>query len=387
MSDFNHVNQLLQDFVARGLPGCALAVAREGRILYQGYHGMASIEAQRPIAEDTVYRLYSMTKIIVCTAALMLAERGKFLLNEPLYEYLPEYRHHTIASVGPDGKIRMAPSRGPMLIRHAFTMGVGLTYSFVPGPTTDEIEALFKKLNVQHNGNFSLRELVCGLAGVPVACEPGERFIYGYGHDLVAALIEAVSGKTVGAFLREELFQPLGMANTGYRYWGDIRERMASAYQLEAGKPPVLLHRKEVRHHEPDARFESGGSGLFSTLGDYLIFAQMLAAGGTFNNQRIISRKTIDLMRQNQLKGDVLARFWNAYNVGYGYGLGVRTMLDTAAAGANNTQGAFGWSGALGTWVEVDPSEGLAVVYMHQADPNLEEYHHLRVRAAVYGAL
>jgi len=383
MSEFRHLDELLMSFVERGLPGCAAAVAKDGDIVYESYHGMADIEENRPITEDTVYRLYSMTKVIICTVALMLAERGRFLLNDPIYEYLPEYKRHVVSKAMPDGKFTYEESKGPMLIKHAFTMSVGLPYPGEDNPTAEAI----RKIQAELGENYSLMEFVRLLGGVPIACEPGELFMYGYGHDIVAALVEAVSGKTVGEFLKEELFEALGMNSTGYRFFGGAKERMASVYKMEDGKPPAKIQLATDRWLEQDAKYEGGGSGLISTVRDYLKFTRMLANGGMHKNKRIIGRKTIDLMRQNQLAGEPLKKFWNFYNAGYGYGLGVRTMLDTALAGANNSFGAFGWSGLLGTWTEIDLSERLSMVYMHQTMPNMEEYHHLRVRAAVYGGI
>ena len=386
MHDYKHLDDLLQRFVQRGLPGCAVGVAQGDEVLYEGYHGLADIEANRPITEDTVYRLYSMTKVIICTAAMMLMERGLLHLNDPISEYLPEFSSLTVARQKSDGTYEFSPCSATMLVRHAFTMSVGLPYAYEESPTTVVVREAMSELS-KDPGGYTLRQLVRALASVPLAAEPGERFQYGYGHDLVAALIEVITGKSVGSFLQDELFTPLRMTSTGYRYFGDLQQRMVSLYRIEEGSEPQKISIDSDQHHLPGALYEGGGSGLFSSVRDYLKFAQMLANGGIYLGNRIIGRKTIDLMRTNQLSGAVLNRFQNFYNAGYGYGLGVRTMLDPSAAGANNSPGAFGWSGVLGTWVEIDPGEKLAMVYMHQTRPNMEEYHHHRVRAAVYAAV
>jgi CubicO group peptidase (beta-lactamase class C family) len=225
------------------------------------------------------------------------------------------------------------------------------------------------------------------MAEAPAAFEAGTHFLYGYGHDIIAALIQLTSGKKLGIFLREEIFEPLGMTSTGYRYFGDIKERLAPVYvQNNTGWFEKSADRQDYLM-EPNAKLERGGAGLFSTIPDYLKFTQMLANGGTYNGSRIIGRKTIDLMRQNQLSKQQLRDFGGTYLAGYGYGLGVRTMMDPAAGCSNTSVGEFGWTGALGTWTSIDPSEGVSVVYMHQTSPNMEEYHHLRVRAAAYGGL
>lgn len=390
MSDFKYLDNILKDFVKKDPAGCGCAIAKEGKILYEGYHGLADIETERPITEDTVFRLWSMTKVIACTAALMLFERGKFLLNDPLGEYLPDYKEHTIASVMPDGSVKYTKSKSPMLVKHAFTMAVGMPYPSEDSPTAAAMTAVREELDKKHGlGRYTLADEIKAMAEVPIAFEPGTRYMYGYGHDLVAGLIEAVSGKKVGRFLQDEIFDPLGMSSTGYRYFGDIRERMASIYQRGKSGEKEKTEAAFDYLHEPEALLEFGGVGLFSTVRDYLKFSQMMANGGRYNGEQIIGRKTIDLMRQNQLGEKQMSDYLGTctYNAGYGYGLGVRTMMNPAAGGSNTSVGEFGWTGFLGTWTSIDPSEGVSAVYMHQMMPNMEEYHHLRVRAAVYGSI
>ncbi|MCL2060696.1 MAG: beta-lactamase family protein [Oscillospiraceae bacterium] len=402
MADFKHLDALLKEFAANGLPGCGCAVAKDGKVLYEGYHGMADIEWQRPIAQDTVYRLYSMTKVVICTAAMMLYERGQYLLSDPIYEYIPEYRERSVVHHSPNGGVAIRDAKTPALIRHAFTMAVGLPYGFGDTPTTGAMRQINAELEAKHGkGMYSIVDEAKAIARVPAAFEAGEHFLYGYGHDIVAALIQVISGKSVWDFLREEIFGPLGMDSTGYRYFGDIRQRMATLYRRDASggaaapgtaaasAPAAAVATADRRDHlhEANAKLESGGAGLFSTVGDYLKFTQMLANGGMHGGRQIIGRKTIDLMRQNHLSEQQLKDFGGVYLAGYGYGLGVRTMMDLAAGGSNTSVGEFGWTGALGTWASIDPSEGASVVYMHQTSPNMEEYYHLRTRAAAYGGL
>ncbi|MBP7176860.1 MAG: beta-lactamase family protein [Thermoclostridium sp.] len=386
MSDFNDLTELLKQFVSNGPAGCGCAVAKDGKTLYQGYFGYADLEEKRPVAEDTVYRLFSMTKVIICTAAMMLFERGKFLLNEPLYEYFPEYRDTQVFVTKPDGSVDTRKAKSPMLIKHAFSMAVGMPYPFGNLPTAREMERVKQELHNKH-GKYDIVTEVKAMGSVPVAFDPGTHWLYGYGHDIVAGLIQVVSGKTVGRFLQDEIFDPLGMKDTGYRYRDGIEGRMATYYRRdETGKmtkAPSFLD----MFHAPDALYESGGAGLYSTVRDYLSFSQMLANGGIYNGQRIIGRKTIELMCGNQLNDDQLKDYQNSYLAGYGYGLGVRTMLCPALGHSNGSVGEFGWTGMLGTYVSIDPKERSSIVYMHQMDPNMEEYHHLRVRAVANGCL
>lgn len=386
MARFDDLSSLLKQFVKNGPAGCGCAVAKDGETLYQGYFGYADLEEKKPITEDTVYRLFSMTKVIICTAALMLFERGRFLLNEPVYEYFPEYRDTQVFVKKPDGSVHVRKSKSPMLIKHAFTMSVGLPYHFGDSPTAGEIARIKDELKKKH-GKYDIVTEVKAMGSVPVEFDPGTHWLYGYGHDIIAGLIRIISGKAVGQFLQDEIFGPLGMEDTGYRYRDGIESRMASIYRKdESGvmkKVPGLLD----EFHQPDALYESGGAGLYSTVKDYLKFSQMLANGGSYNEKRIIGRKTIDMMRTNHLSKDQLKDFSGSYLAGYGYGLGVRTLMSTVEGHSNGSVGEFGWTGVLGTYVSIDPQEGSSVVYMHQMEPNMEEYHHLRIRAVANGCL
>ena len=389
VAKFDDLTRLLDFFVSRGLPGCGCAVAQRGKILYEAYVGHGDIKSKKPVTSDTVFRLYSMTKLVTCTAALKLFEQGKFLLHEPLYEYFPEYRDSQVVIKEPDGSYHLKKVENPILIKHAFSMSLGLPYAmFSDTPTAKAMKKVTDDLQKKY-GKYDIVTEVKAMGQVPLEFEPGTRWMYGYGHDILAALIQLVSGKTPGQFMQEEIFDPLGMKDTGYRYKDDIKDRMITYYQknpdgsLTKTEGPMRL---DV-YHEPDAIYEAGGVGLYSTIRDYLRFTQMLANGGHWNGEQIIGRKTIDLMRSNQLNDLQLRDFTNSYNAGYGYGLGVRTMLNTTQGHSNGSVGAFGWTGLAGTYTEIDPSEGVSIVYMHQMDPNFEEYHHLRVRNVAYGCL
>ena len=386
MSKFNDLSSLLKSFTENGLPGCACGVAKDGKVLYEGYYGMADLDSKKPITEDTLYRLYSMTKVIICSAALILFERGKYLLNDPLYEYFPEYKNINRVQTDPNGNIEIVPVKNPMLVKHAFSMAVGLPYPMGNSYSSHEMGKVQQELK-KTLGKFDLRTEIKAMSKVPIAFEPGTQWLYGYGHELVAGMIEATSGMSVGEFLQKEIFEPLGMHSTGYRFREGYEERMTSIYhRSDDGK---LTKTKGLfdDYHQPDALYEGGGAGLYSNVKDYLKFTQMMANGGELDGVKILGRKTIDLMRRNQLNEAQLKDFNNSYLAGYGYGLGVRTMMDPAAGNYNGSIGEFGWTGGAGTWTAIDPSEGFSIVYMHQMMPNLEEYHHHRVRAAAYGCI
>lgn len=386
MSQFKHLDDLLKRFTNDKIPGLACGVAKDGEIIYEGYHGYADLDKKVEMSSQSIFRLFSMTKVIVCTAAMILYDRGHFLLNEPLYEYIPEYKEMKVVASDDGNNFTVEKAKNPILVKDAFMMTAGLPYAFGDNATAREMKRINEELKQKH-GKYELMTEVKAMSQVPLAAEPGTRWMYGYGHDLVAALIEVITGKSIGQFLQEELFDPLGMKETGYRYRDDIEERMVTLYNIDdEGKFKPSQGFLDERH-QPDAILESGGAGLYSTLKDYLIFTQMMANGGTWNDERIIGRKTIDLMRSNHLNEQQMKDFTWSYSAGYGYGLGVRTMVDQAAGHSNSSLGEFGWTGAAGTWTSIDPSERLSIVYMHQIFPNMEEYHHLRVRAAAYAAI
>jgi CubicO group peptidase (beta-lactamase class C family) len=389
MAKFDDLSNLLKKFVDDGLPGCGCAIAKDGKILYEGYFGYADLDKKTHITEDSVFRIFSMTKVVICTAALILFERGKFLLHEPIYEYFPEYKDTEVFVTDSNGNVHVERAKNPMLIKHAFTMAVGMPYPFLDdSPTANEMRRIKKELSEKY-GKYDIVTEVKAMGSVPIAFEPGTHWLYGYGHDIIAGLIQVISGKSVGEFLYDEIFGPLGMDSTGYRFHDDIEERMVSCYKKNEDGTLEKASGMFDEYHQPDAIYESGGAGLYSTVRDYLKFSQMLANDGCYNGQRIIGRKTIDLMRANQLNEQQLKdfNFNNSYLAGYGYGLGVRTLMNPAEGNSNGSIGEFGWTGALGTYVTIDPSERFSMVYMHQMIPNMEVYHHLRVRAVANGCL
>ena len=385
MADFKELSRLLEEILEQGPAGCGCAVARNGEILFEEYHGVKDLESGEPITADSVYRQYSTTKVAVCTGAMMLLERGKFLLNDPIYEYFPEWKDTMVAQPEEDGSYRVRPAKRPILIRDCFSMAMGIGYG-----GTDYTHQAAEKVRAQlraNVGEYTLQQEIKAMAEVPVAFDPGTHWLYGFGHELVAGLIEVVSGKGVGQFLKEELFEPLDMKNTGYHYFGDIRERMVTTYLLkEDGSREASPYFQRDELFEPEAKYEGGGAGLFSTVRDYLALTQMLACGGEYQGRKIMGRKTIDLMRCNQLNEQQLKEFRNPYLEGYGYGCGVRTLMDPSA-GVNSSVGEFGWTGMLGTYVSIDPAEKPSLVYMHNLFPNREAYIHPRIRNIVYGVL
>lgn len=385
MSKFTDLDKFLTEHVKTGPAGCGVAVSKDGEILHENYFGYADIEKNIPITAESIYRQYSCTKVVVCTAAMMLYERGKFLLNDPIYEYFPEWKNTMVADELPDGTYNIRPVKRPIQVKDCFSMAMGIGYggNDYTHRMMNEVRAELAKTV----GDYTLRQDIYAMSKVPVRFDPGSRWLYGFGHELVAGMIEATSGMKVSEFIQKEILDPLGMDHTGYHFFGDMREKLVTAYDInEDGTRTPAKRVMFDERFEPDAKYEAGGAGLFSSVADYIKFATMLACGGTYKGERIIGRKTIDLMRDNHLNEVQMKDFTNSYLDGYGYGLGVRTLVNRGRV-SNSSIGEFGWTGAMGTYVAIDPSEKAAVVYMHNSNPNMEEYTHHRVRNIAFGAL
>jgi CubicO group peptidase (beta-lactamase class C family) len=384
MKSLEKLHPLLKSFVDKGPAGCACSVTYQGETRFEDYVGLQDLESAKPITADTIYRIYSMSKVVTCVAALMLYERGLFLLNDPLEEYLPEFKDPKVYRMTEKGEKYITSATRSIRIKDLFTMTSGLTYEGDGNETEREVKKVMQLL--RRENTFNVRKLSVALAKIPLAFDPGTEWRYGLSHDVLGALIEVLSGKTFGEFLREEIFQPLSMNDTFFKIPDEKKHRLCSLYvRNEEGS--LLKNTRLDEQYQPGTLFESGGAGLLSTLSDYSTFAHMLANGGELDGVRILGRKTVELMSTNHLTSDQLSFYNWDYLAGYGYGLGVRTMKSPAAGGSNSSIGEFGWSGLAGTWVLIDPKEKLSAVYMQQMMPNLEAYHQPRLRNVIYGSL
>ncbi|KRF02303.1 serine hydrolase [Paenibacillus sp. Soil766] len=373
---------LLKRIMEKGPAGCACTVVQRGEVIYKETLGYADLETKKAITPDTIYRIYSMTKVITCLAALMLYEKGLYLLNDPLEEYLPEFKNQQTFRDN-NGTKSISPATGPILIKDLFTMTSGLTY---PGDGTETERHTRTMLENAKRETMDMRALSNELASVPLEFDPGTRWKYGFSHDVLAALIAVLTGQTFGAFLQKEIFDPLGMTDTSFRISEDKRDRLCTIYDRPEGGA-LTPNTKTDANYQPGSRYESGGAGLLSTIGDYSRFAQLLAKGGEHEGVRLLSPKTVQLMATNHLSPQQLKDFnWQQMR-GYGYGLGVRVMIDPAAGGNNGSIGEFGWAGLAGSYLLIDPKEELSVVYMQQLLPSQEPFIHPRLRAVIYGAL
>ncbi len=369
--DFKSLTVFLDSLPEKGIPGTDCIIYHKHKEVYRYQSGYADKEAQIPVRPGLLYNLYSATKPVTCVAALSLYEKGLFKLSDPLYAYIPEYKNMYIKE---HGEIR--PAKNPITIRDLFTMCAGFDYNIRSKSITD-----IKKATNQKAPTLSV---VRALSKEPLSFEPGTRWQYGLSHDVLGGLIEVASGKTLGEYCRKQIFEPLGMKDTSFLPVPEKAEKMAPLYMYFEEKQKA----EKISTHNVfrlGSEYESGGGGLISSVDDYISFAAALAAGGKGEKgELILSRGTVELMRTNQLSDSVLPSFIWPQMEGYGYGLGVRTMLNPKASPFDGKTGEFGWGGAAGAYVMMDPDRELSVFYAQHMLESMEAYVHPRLRQYVY---
>ncbi len=391
--DFTYVKQLMKQLTETGPAGNAITVTLDGKKVFEHYEGMADVEAGRPIAPDTVYRMFSDSKVMTAAAALILYERGVYLLDDPVSEYLPEFSDLKVAAYEDNGIMEsLRPAKNTLTVHDCFRHTTGLTYAGTLNKTQQKL--LEVQGGLMKKGPYTLETLMKAIAAeVPLLYEPGTRFHYGLSIDLLGRLVEVWSGKTLGQFVHDEITGPLGMDETSFSFKGTQKERLCAVYNRENGELKRYQSRADA-YYEPAFVCDMGGQGLLSTVGDYSKFMSMLACGGRLGDVKILGRHTVDLMRKNHLTPEQTRGLHNTLYrwpqlKGHGYGLGVSMITDPAAAGLCAPD-AFGWSGMAGTRTLADTGERLSIVYAHQClpnDKNLDWYSHPRIINAVYAAL
>lgn len=380
------VDALMQRYVnGKKLAGMTIAVARDGKTLYLHSEGMADIEAKQPIRRDTIFRIYSMSKPITAVAALQLVEQGKLRLDDELTEYLPEFKDVKVyAGKNADGSLKLEAPARPIRIRDLFTHTSGFTYAgmFDQTPVGDAYE----KADIMRSSR-TLDEFSRVIAGLPLSVQPQTTYNYGVSIDILGRVIEVVTGESFGAYLKQHIFDPLGMTDTAFTVPAGKLNRLAEIYEPRPGGGIQPVKDEEVRtRFREGAKFESGGGGLTSTIDDYLRFSQMLLNGGELDGVRILGPKTVQLMTAPALPIDRMGAI-GSFMPGYTSGLGVVVLVDLGRSELPGSLGEFNWAGAASTYFFVDPKEKIVAVLMTQYFPAME--HPLRedLKAAVYQAL
>jgi CubicO group peptidase (beta-lactamase class C family) len=373
--DFTFLREFMDSLPRRGMPGGDVAVYRDHKELYRYTAGRPECCGGAPLQGNELYFLYSCSKIITCTAALQLFSRGKFSMSDPVSDVLPEFRDVRVRC----GAYTVEPKR-EITFRDLFTMRSGLSYNLT-SPYLQEVREMT-------GGRCPLREAVRGIAKMPLDFHPGEHFGYGLSHDVLAAAVEVISGMPFEDYVKKNIFAPCGMTESTFRFNSLIAERMASQYRYN-GKTGKAETAPLTNMYVLGSDYDCGGAGLISSVRDLILFADAMACGGVAaTGGQILSAHMIDMMRTNALDEKQREEFsfrWRCYE-GYGYGLGVRTMMDRSAGGPGPL-GEFGWQGAAGSYVLIDPENRLSLFYAQHMLNNQEDYVIPRIKQCLYGAL
>lgn len=341
--------------------GIITLILHDGKVVDFQTWGYRDVEKQYPMERDTICRVYSMSKIITCAATLMLMEEGKFSLDDPVVNYIPELKDMRVWTGGTADAPQTEALKRPITIRHLLTHTSGLVYDFSAGDA--ELAKVWAKGDIWNGPG--LNGFITKLSKLPLKHQPGEAWTYGVNQDVLGALIERVSGKSFGDFLQERMFGPLGMNDTGFDVPESKMNRLAKTYKIVDGK---FVEDQPIVETWPEKGrgIEAGGAGIFSTAMDYAAFAQMLCNGGTFHGKRILGRKSVELMTANHL---VNLPNNQAASRDRGFGLGVEVVTDQGRLGIPSSVGQFGWYGAATTYCQIDPRERLVAIAFAQHFP------------------
>jgi len=362
----------MKGYVASGkLPWAMTLVARHGEIAYIEAVGEANVEAEEAIATDAILRFYSMSKPVTAVAALMLYEEGRFQMDDPVGAYIPALARMEVMTGHDDHSIDTDPAEHAITIRDLFMHTSGFTYGFSGGdPLT---RAYLERRTDFEPQDGPLAEVVKRLANLPLAHQPGTRWTYGVSIDVLGHLVEVVSSKTFDRFLRERLFEPLGMTDTFFELPPDRMSRFVPCYE----KQDKRFRRSDGTTDSPYVKGVtcfSGGGGLLSTMHDYHRFTDMLRRRGELDGERILGARTVDFMASNHLKGDLTdmgQATWNETTFeGIGFGLGVSVVVDPMKAQVMSSKGEYAWGGMASTAFWVDPKEDLTAIFLTQLIPS-----------------
>ncbi|MCY4538536.1 MAG: serine hydrolase [Chloroflexi bacterium] len=377
------------------IPGYLVLAARRGKAAYLHRYGLRDVEAGLPVEEDTIFRIYSMTKPITSVGVMMLYECGLLQLDDPVSEFIPGFRQLEVFESGNAESYLTVPVEREMTIRDLLTHTSGLTYGHMHAHPVD---AMYRDRDLLGE-NMSLRDLIGHLSQLPLLFSPGTRWSYSVATDVLGYVIEVISGQPLDRFFAEQILEPLGMVDTAFTLSPEKVDRFAANYERD-GNGFRLIDKPDESTYLNGAKLFSGGGGLVSTVGDYLRFCQMLLNKGALDTVRLLGRKTVELMTSNHLPGNcdlssmgyvltsqtrlqaVAVGLGARYNLrlgglrsetrhdGIGFGLGGAVLLDPAAAHFLGSPGEFSWGGAASTAFWVDPKEQLAVIFLTQLMPS-----------------
>ena len=377
------IRAALEREVAEGrIPGAVVGIARRGKLAYLDAVGYRDKVAQTPMWADALFSIASMTKPMTSVAILMLLEEGRLLLGDPVSRHLPALAGMKVAAPG-GGELALVPCEREMTIQDLLRHTSGLTYR---DRGTTAAHKLYPGSSISAAVKLSREEFLAALAKSPLIYQPGTTWESGFSTDVLGLVVEAVSGRSLGTFLADRIWRPLGMSDTGFT----LSEQQRGRYARALPKCPITGDPVSV-HHAGDAvtRWESGGGGCVSTASDYLRFAQMLLNSGELGAERLLGRKIVELMASDHLGAGIVNRIttMDPACAGYGFGLGVAVRGSAGVAAAAGSAGDYYWSGVYGTYFWVDPSEQLTCVFMAAAPGQIRLRYRQLMRALVMQAI
>jgi len=378
------INNLMNRYVESGkLAGAVTCIARRGQVFHYETFGYQNLENQTPMAKDSIFRIYSMTKPIASVALMMLYEDSLFNLTDAVSDYIPAFKDVMVG--GGDGKLE-SPIR-PMTIQDLLRHTAGLSYG---GHLESEspVDKLYDQADL-FNTQIKNAELINRIAGLPLMYHPGEKWHYSVATDVVGYLVEVLSEKSLADFMQKKIFDPLEMVDTAFHIDPSKLDRFCTLYGKTADSEFSVLDLPDSSAYLPPVAQQSGGSGLVSTTADYLQFAQCILNGGKLKGVRLLGPKTVELMTSNHLPLNLLPIAFEGTEpmLGMGFGLGFGVMLDAAQTGIMGSIGDYGWGGYAETYFWIDPQEDLISIMMAQYMPSQTYPIRKEFRTAVYQAL
>ena len=371
------------------LPGMLTLVARRGRVAHLESYGYRDVEAGLAMGEDTVVRIYSMTKPLTSVAVMMLYEEGHFQLDDPIARYLPMFAEMRVYSGGDAGHHESVAAKTSITFKHLLTHTAGLSYGFLEATPVD---ALYRRHGVDFQmADKPLLDMMAPLAALPLLCEPGAEWNYSVATDVLGALVEVISGLPFAQFMRERILTPLALHDTDFFVREENHTRFSANYTRHRdGGLKQIDSARDSRYLKPRALI-SGGGGLVSTIADYYRFCCFMRNQGELDDVRLLGRKTVAFMTRNHLRGDMAdmgqPRFSESSYSGVGFGLGFSVMIDPAKAEIMGTPGEYAWGGAASTAFWIDPQEDLIVILLTQLLPSSTYPLRRQLRVLSYQAL
>jgi CubicO group peptidase (beta-lactamase class C family) len=375
------INDRMQEYIdQQKLVGISTLVARNGQVVHFAAQGQQDREKNIPLSRDTIFRIYSMTKPVTAVAALTLWEQGKFHMNDPIDMYLPQLKDLQVYVSGEGDNMVTEKQKQPIRIIDLFMHTAGLSYGFSQSPVDKLYQQMFATANFKNAD-----EMLDAIAKLPLNHQPGEKWHYGVNTDIIGFLVEKLSGKKLGEYMQEVIFEPLKMNDTGFYVTADKRDRLKQIYTVGDKGQTVVRPVGALGDYQSDPQVHNGGGGLVSTMDDYLTFAQMLLNGGEVNGTRILGRKTVEYMRTNHMPKHLVP--FEPGAAGEGYGLAVSVTVDEGQLKFMGSEGNFGWGGMASTYVRIDPKENMIILGMSQFVPIGFHRYHDDLRNLVYQAL